>query len=923
MDGWHTGRLLMAAEFTGNFLKLRLAVMVRGADPVLLIEVVSDPDLDADMDGKAYSEWSPRFRVPVPEGWKPRDGNPWRVCGYSGPLNASTVEDVDGLIKYVSGGGKNVGARLAALIDSHLSAPLLALRTRRMVLQFIKKDFATATVSTLIRPAESDDVCDLTLGSAQKIHQAVAAGERFTPAQRRAAGVLLKYATWQFGYWGPFKALVKSVPVEKLADAYAIAVARLSSTDGTASVPAKILIDSDDELEGWFGIPSKRTQQYLARRVRRDLAALAEQSPDTYARVASRMLITWDQPLSNFSYAPAFVMLGAESPLDGRSRYVRRPADLSARRDAHPEVWNTRPELVEKVFRSIRCSVEAFTWAYQVLESVGATPEVPSTSTLLALDSTYSPLRQLGCAAVARRPKLLGSLTEDQWSTFFRDGSDADVAAVTGALSHQQLSLSIGTAIGAVLSQPEALSERRSNLALLYLSAPKPPFTNHADADVAAVTVVIQGSGIEHQSLWGPVVSKMGQWALIDVYRSLVGAGADAAALDVVGEALLGQKYHAPDLILECLGSDTGKITDLGWRLVDAHGGQKFLFTELLPSAGHGNGFTPEIALRVVTAALPRAVDPRDVGALIRWALSVDIDQGRLAAIVSQNSFGPSAVWEALATETDGRVSRWASGNPELLQLTGDALTEQQVSVAKPAQLQLMLNYLRSNPGTSAQEARLQVAAVRSSDPSMQAEALRQLRAGTNLKRTWKPVAESGVPAGLEAAREHLESLTATEEIRQSILECLASGSPALHEMGIQLFQGRNEVAGDAAILAALSGSNDQLAQDIVAEAAASGVPFIEGALRDFDHRILNDRKSSPRAKELIKKRLGTVDAPSEPESAERIATLLQLARAGNKGDREWALMRLATWALHGAQIEGLEVSLTTDGMVAPEDVTT
>ena len=87
------------------------------------------------------------------------------------------------------------------------------------------------------------------------------------------------------------------------------------------------------------------------------------------------------------------------------------------------------------------------------------------------------------------------------------------------------------------------------------------------------------------------------------------------------------------------------------------------------------------------------------------------------------------------------------------------------------------------------------------------------------------------------------------------------------------------------------------------------------------DRRILTDKKSSPRANERVNKRLEASDASTGAESPDRVAALLELARGDLKRDREWALMRLATLALHGLRVEGLEVSLTTEGMVGLEDV--
>ena len=919
MDGWPVGRLLTAAEFSGNFLRFRLAIVVRGDDPFLFMQIVPIPDIE--VDEKSYARWSTRCRGPVPEDWGPRAGNPWLLCRYSGPLKTSTAAEVDQLIDDASGGRKNVDARIVGLIEAHLDGSSLALKDRRVLLQFLKKDFAAPAVDVLVRPEESGDGFALTLRAAQEIHRAVTAGERLTPAQVTQAEILLKYAPWSLGYWGPFKALVKAAPVDDLAEAYADAIARLSSAEDAVSVPAKVLIENPDELRGWFGLPTKRTRQYLARRVRRDLADLAKQSPDAFAQVASRMLMSWDESLSNYSYAPAFVLLGARSTLDDHSRYVRRPVDMAVRRDAHPEIWDERPEVVGKVFRSIRSSVEALTWACQVLDSGGPIPDIPARSIALALDSTYAPLRRMGCEALPGNPKIFESLKGNQWKAFFEHASESEVAFVADGLATKKLTRGLGEALASIFARPGERPEPHARLALLYLAAPKPFFTKHDTADTAAVVAAIEGSGLEHQSLWEPVVARMGPWALAEIYRTLASKESADAGLEVIATVLLAKKHHPADLILECLGSANPKVEELGWRLVEAHGGRTFLFTQLLSSAGPGDRIGPAIALPAVERMLMRANEPHEVAQVIRWALSIGIDQSVVTAIILDNPIGPAAVWEMIATETDGVPSGLATSSAEMTRLIGDGVTAPQLETAKAGQLKLVLRYITETPDRIARDAQFGAEAYKSTDAGLQAKALRQLQKSGQLPETWLTVAETQRAPGLEAARRYLNSLSDTALIREAVLACVRSEIAELRQIGIELFSSRDAISGDPAILANLGNSNDKLAQDLIAETAASGSPVDERVLQDFDRRILTDKKSSPRAKESVKKRLEASDASTGAESPDRVAALLELARGDLKRDREWALMRLATLALHGLRVEGLEVSLTTEGMVGLEDV--
>lgn len=119
-----------------------------------------------------------------------------------------------------------------------------------------------------------------------------------------------------------------------------------------------------------------------------------------YARVAARMILSWDRNLSRNAYAPAYVMLGARGTLDEQSRRVVIDPDMSSRRDAHPEIWNDRPALVQRIFDSVKNSVEAHTWSFQVLESLGQAPAITGDHLKLALLSAYPPLNLAACSAL-------------------------------------------------------------------------------------------------------------------------------------------------------------------------------------------------------------------------------------------------------------------------------------------------------------------------------------------------------------------------------------------------------------------------------------------------------------------------------------------------------------------------------------------
>lgn len=94
-----------------------------------------------------------------------------------------------------------------------------------------------------------------------------------------------------------------------------------------------------------------------------------------------------------------------------------------------------------------------------------------------------------------------------------------------------------------------------------------------------------------------------------------------------------------------------------------------------------------------------------------------------------------------------------------------------------------------------------------------------------------------------------------------------------------------------------------------------------ESTLISFDRRILTGPRRGRRARSLVKQRLQSASGAIKVSTDERILALLELARGEVADDREWALRRLASLALEGIHIDGLEVSLTTEGTVTAGDI--
>lgn len=921
MDEWQPARILTAAEFVGRFVSVTMANVARGDVESLLLKVW--PNTGPGIASRPYVRRDAERGIPVPVEWNV-EADPWQVCQAT-DLNASAAQpafDIALLACDLPSDVRGAATKLAERILAGTGPAALDDANRAALRAFLVSDFDELTCSELVHGDAGDDSDALTLAAAQALHQSVASGRQLSAREQHHATTLLRSAPWQFGYWGPFKALVKSVPADSLTDAYADALARLSSLDPSTPDPAEHGIEDVHFLDRLVSAPSKKTRTYLARRARRDLASLAEESSDLYARVAARMLMSWDEPLSGRSYAPAYVMLGAERVLDEHSEYVRTDIDMIGRRDPHPEVWNSRHDLVREVFASVRSSVEALTWAYQILDDGGTVPEIAPEAVGLALASAFSSLRRNGCAVLPQHPELFDSLATSRWVAFFETATGEQVAQVADALAEQseQPSTSIREALIATLAGVDR--DSMSQVALLYLALQKRDFKQHTAADSAAVTIAISEFQLGHQDLWNPVVERMLPQQLLEVYRVLVEGVGNDNGLRAVADALVKKNWLTPVLAITCLGSDNARMVDLGWRLVEAAGGRSFLFERLLQHLRMAQGISADAASRIVAGALPQAATIDDAIQLAKWGLSTELEPADLAGALSQSEPGRGALWTLLAEPADGSASDLAMCDGAVLTAVGDSIEAQQLRRAAAAQVAFVLRYVKDNPHRIARDTPFGIAALDMADRALQDEVLRQIAAADQLSAVWARLRDTGLPKSFDAVRAHIRSLGDSVELGAAVAECLSSAFPEVRKLGFEVFGAHTALAESQDVWAAMAGLDNPQAERLVAEAGLIEGRIDDEVLSDFDRQILTARRPSRYAKALVQKRLESVDFAQEPNASVRIGAMLDMARHGNAQDREWAFMRLAALALQGVPIAGLEVSLTTEGSVKAEDVT-
>lgn len=936
-----------------------MATIRRGGSALLDLRV--GPKHEDDPHVEQWRFGNRRTYPRVPPVWPLADADPWQQASYSGPLPAAAESDtqpacpscgsaqavqahycgqcgsaldaVEALaaalaarIGDTAAGSPTAGAALAALIERYTQESAGFSRGRTELLQFIEADFTASASARFIRGEPARISSGLTLAIAQDIHQTVAATGRVRPEQIPHAELLLRFAPLQFGYWGPFKALIKTVPVDDMPDAYADALARLSSKDWSRPAPESVQIEDTSFLGDLFPAASPRTLKYLARRARRDLATLANRSPDTYARVAARMILSWDQRLSRNAFAPAYVMLGARSPLDAHSENVALDPAMSSRRDAHPAIWNARPELAQEIFDGITTSPEAQTWSFQVLEEVGQAPQISGDHLKLALLSAYPPLTLAACAALAKRPGLWGSLTEAQWAAFFRYGDDASIDGILDAMSVGKARPAAAEAAREFLASGAPGTPRRMlRISLLFLAATQTSANTRTivdpQADVAAVAAVITQSGTHHQKIWSPVIEGLDIEHLGRLRHALPG-DTPSMVLGEIDELLFRKRAQLADPSdpITWIASANASDSEFGWQILDRGYGMAGL-VERLPHWISRRLPDPATVERIIPEVLARATrnDAPQVAKALQEALKRGVGAANLLALVAETPLGPSVIWDVIASPDTHDFATLVVAAPDLFRLTGDEVRPDQLALATAEQCRFVQSYIMETPSRIARDVAFGLAAATSAEPALQLQSIRHLQENGHMPEVWLTLAQSEVSNARAAARDYVAGLDDGRKFRDAVLACLDSGSPLACDIGLELLRQRLEHSEDRSFWTALAESEDPRLEGLVAELVAAEARIAdrvdELVLSGFDRRVLVGRRRYSRtAKELVKARLDATHVDSGLATEDRIAALLALARGQTLKDKEWALEKLAELALNGVAIEGLEVSLVTKG---------
>jgi hypothetical protein len=836
-----------------------------------------------------------------------------------------------------------------ALINSRDQDSLLPAHMQELVETYLLSQLDTDTADGLrqklkeqLRKISLTDFVDggsdhawtgaLGLASAQNLAAKVSARNELSASDHEILRLLLTEAPLQFGYWGPFKTVLKHLDPALVPQAFGIALARLSEPYTTTT--ASMEVEDLDWMEAFTDIPSERTEQYMARRMRRRLAKIGSSDPALYTSIAASLLERWDHELAPCSYLPAYVLGGDRPVLNDTGRFVALPMDQSFRRDAHPEAWNSHRDLLRNLLPQIKVSVETFTFVFQVLLAAGETiPELQDSQLLLALSSSDPRIVAKACSVMPLLPDQWTFLNSDHWGVFLAHAEADTLRQLIDAQGDAPLPSAVTAAANQLASsEPYTVINtteqyRLQVIAEFYIAAvtaQKRSLRFCADSAATVAALLSLGCSLrfaERQDLWTTRLRQLGSHELMDAYALLaIQASAPPDNLSAIETTLLSAKldeYQLRQLVLQAMEIPASRAIALGWSLLNRYDNAEDLLDDLwqwLSDNEAPEAFTPkswqEQRVELIGELLARSADiTARVNDLLRGD-SWQLDSASLTSLMLQSPPCLRAIWHALAAEDEGdsALLRTILDEEEALAFAvGDALQAEDLSATAPWQNQLLLRYVRAC-GRVSVDVSFAVAAVALGEPHLQRECLEQLRSSNTLEKCWLRIAELGLPIPLATIRLYLNELETDASFTDAVLACVDSIVPVVRDLGLELIASHTERIEHDRLWPALSQSDDPVVQARVAEESLQRTWPDSNGLAAFDRRLLVSRRTNRRAKAQVQSRLNS----EQLLAPERREALLDLARGANRRDREWALRRIAELTLGGVPFDGVAVRTVT-----------
>lgn len=724
-------------------------------------------------------------------------------------------------------------------------------------------------------------------------------------------------APFSFGYWAPYKRLIKLLEAKPEAEALlAVALARV---DGQLQKVANV--QASEQLRPFVSsVPSAvagpDTVAYLMRRGRRWLRRLGRADQAAYARCAAALLsaadaqgahtkitsrwilsdILYGQGVSDSNHGHGYLSLPG-----GQYRYERRW-------DRFPKVWNEHIDLVQGIWRATTQNTDIQVWAFNVLKSQRQElPSLRAAGLRLALLSPSERLQAHAFDQVAAKPKHLLELDAATAQVFLEFSSARQFTAVYPTLEAHADAKSLQDAVLAYIAEhglseirrgamPSSDEKRAAKLLSYSLRYLRTRFNTAETYQLARY--VGQATQFKPVAQWRDTFGALPLKSLVELRLQLpelpkaVVRSIDAACKEAVAKGADDENLAAALTL-----SPSHELRTLGWTLLANAGDATVatVWTNLVAQAGSAKGLESLLeALRPkdrieriehhqsaaqllysLAIAISRADSKLAENLLLRLATKGDPQQtlGALSRIVERMPDGGWAtrpavlqkviardqavtrlVWLGVGGGLPSSVAQIHVASRALAGVLVDAIHSDEIKTIGAVQASYVMQALRASPSRLYQDRGFAVACATSPHPELQQLVIARLESRRLVESVYVPLAESGMPAAVAAAERYVASIKDRSALTKAVITVCDSGASSTRAVGLRFIESHLDRLDLNALLVALA---EHTSPDVTAaHFAASGIEVKRDALDQFDNRVLRTRRTGRTAKELVKRRL-------------------------------------------------------------------
>lgn len=750
----------------------------------------------------------------------------------------------------------------------------------------------------------------ISIGQAQALTETLHETEFLSSQDLELARVILESAPITFGYWGAIKAALKRLPIVGNEKSFGVALANISNAPLVG--PSRgdqgfVYLGSMFES---FRFPTSRTLNYMARRIRRDLQALAETNPSSYIEVAKHFAMNWQEPYRARSYAAGFIFHGNGVYLNESSREIDRSLQPNRRSEAFPELWDQSPKAAIEILSSDVKSSKALTMAFQIAEDSGhKIPSLKDANIKFAIKSPYLPLRQLGIATLITAEKVSYEYFDvDTWLAVFNDASDDQITKLIDRYRAHEFPVSTYSFMAAIKQAvfvsaklPEGRLGRLAELALRYPHelnwSNRLPMIKAAISELGAELFASNPNVLA--SFPGSELVALVQW--LDSYGISFPAVIDAIIASAIRQNTM-YSYNRISNIAGFIELESDLALEIAWAVLEGDQTDdvalKLLNLEDIQnlSSKFKSKFVNQLILHIPLSLLADVLRTIQENSEIWRGFNI------ISALTQEP--GPRLAWDILSVDSLPEIHQSILNSKPLIKAIGDGLQISQMKSAFGAQAQLAIAYLAHDKMRVKIDPEFVLSAATSANNMLSQAGLGTLLANKLVSKYWIRLAESGLPDCLEVCRNYIGTIGKPAELTASVLALLDSTTESAKKLGLSFLDAPSSSLDVDNIWSSLTESDDPEILARVAEEALVRGSIPDDRLATMDRRVLVSRRRARVAKEAVKQR---IDSESFELAPERVRALLELARAQNSRDREWAISRLAILSINGLEVPSFE----------------